>query len=141
MGCHFLLQGVFPIQGLNPHLLLGRWILPTEPPGISTVKCTPGFINVLGRAAGAGCSGEQDASHPFFQGAPALGTGVRGPGHSQSIQEKQVSVCPWRADFQQSGHPGYKGRIEDGTHPGKGLTLKLCCQRLASGQKVMLSCE
>ena len=26
MGCHFLLQGIFPIQGLNPHLLgLLRW--------------------------------------------------------------------------------------------------------------------
>ena len=22
--CHFLLQGTFPTQGLNPHLLLGR---------------------------------------------------------------------------------------------------------------------
>ena len=27
VGCHFLLQGIFPMQGLNPHLLLGRWIL------------------------------------------------------------------------------------------------------------------
>ena len=26
-GCRFLLQGIFPIQGLNPHLLLGRHIL------------------------------------------------------------------------------------------------------------------
>ena len=27
VGCHFLLQGMFPTQGLNLHLLLGRWIL------------------------------------------------------------------------------------------------------------------
>ena len=39
VGCHFLLQGIFPTQGLNPHLLLGRWVffffffLTTEPPG------------------------------------------------------------------------------------------------------------
>ena len=27
VGCHFLLQGIFPTQGSNLHLLLGRWIL------------------------------------------------------------------------------------------------------------------
>ena len=27
MGCHFLLQGIFPTQGLNTCLPLGRWIL------------------------------------------------------------------------------------------------------------------
>ena len=26
VGCHFLLQGIFPIHGLNSRLLLGRWI-------------------------------------------------------------------------------------------------------------------
>ena len=26
-GCHFLLQGIFPTQGLKLHLLLGRCIL------------------------------------------------------------------------------------------------------------------
>ena len=35
--CHFLLQGIFPVQGLNLHLLcLLNWqtgILPTKPPG------------------------------------------------------------------------------------------------------------
>ena len=24
VGCHFLLQGIFPTEGSNPHLLLGR---------------------------------------------------------------------------------------------------------------------
>ena len=27
LGCHFLLQGIFPTQGLNPHLLFGKGIL------------------------------------------------------------------------------------------------------------------
>ena len=27
VGCHALLQGIFPTQGLNPHLLHCRWIL------------------------------------------------------------------------------------------------------------------
>ena len=27
VGCHFLYQGIFLTQGLNLHLLLGRWIL------------------------------------------------------------------------------------------------------------------
>ena len=27
VGCHALLQGIFPTQGLNPSLLLCRWIL------------------------------------------------------------------------------------------------------------------
>ena len=27
VGCHVLLQGIFPIQGSNPHLLHHRWIL------------------------------------------------------------------------------------------------------------------
>ena len=34
MGCHALLQGLFPTQGLNPHLL--HWqvgSLPIAPPG------------------------------------------------------------------------------------------------------------
>ena len=27
IGCHFLLQGIFPTQGLNPSLLHHRWVL------------------------------------------------------------------------------------------------------------------
>ena len=33
VGCHFLLQGIFPTQGLNLSLLLGRRILYHEQPG------------------------------------------------------------------------------------------------------------
>ena len=27
VGCHFLLQGISLTHGLNPHLLLGEWIV------------------------------------------------------------------------------------------------------------------
>ena len=42
VGCHFLLQGIFPNQGSNPGLLHSRQtFLPTEPPGkILTVQIT-----------------------------------------------------------------------------------------------------
>ena len=34
VGCHALLQGIFPTQGSNPGLPYCRWILlPSEPPG------------------------------------------------------------------------------------------------------------
>ena len=33
VGCHVLLQGIFPTQGLNPGLPHFRWILYHEPPG------------------------------------------------------------------------------------------------------------
>ena len=32
IGCHALLQGIFPTQGSNPGLPHCMWILPTEPP-------------------------------------------------------------------------------------------------------------
>ena len=33
VSCHFLLQGIFLTQGLNPGLLHCRQTLPSEPPG------------------------------------------------------------------------------------------------------------
>ena len=33
VGCHFLLQGIFPTQGSNPVLTHCRQTLPFEPPG------------------------------------------------------------------------------------------------------------
>ena len=43
LGCHSLLQGIFPTQGSNPHLLrLLHWqvnYLPLAPPGKSMVIC------------------------------------------------------------------------------------------------------
>ena len=36
VGCHALLQGIFPIQGSNPGLPHCRWTLPSEPPGKPT---------------------------------------------------------------------------------------------------------
>ena len=32
-GYHFLLQGIFPMHGSNPRLLLGRGFFTIEPPG------------------------------------------------------------------------------------------------------------
>ena len=39
VGCHFLLQGIFPTQGLSPSLPLGRQII-TESPRKPTVDIT-----------------------------------------------------------------------------------------------------
>ena len=46
VGCHFLLQGIFPTQGLNLGLLYCRWSstlqadsYPAEPPGKPMVMC------------------------------------------------------------------------------------------------------
>ena len=33
VGCHALLQGIFPAQGSNPGFLHCRWVLYQEPPG------------------------------------------------------------------------------------------------------------
>ena len=33
VGCHFLLQGIFPTQGWNSHLLLSRWVFYRWSPG------------------------------------------------------------------------------------------------------------
>ena len=41
-GCHFLLQGIFPNQGLNPGLSHCRQkLLPSEPPGKSKCRSNP----------------------------------------------------------------------------------------------------
>ena len=37
VGCHFLLQGIFPTQRSNPGLLHCRQTLPSEPPGIRII--------------------------------------------------------------------------------------------------------
>ena len=63
MGCHFLLQGIFPTQGLNPHVLrLLHWQVGSLPlrhlrrlgfPGGSMVKNPPAkqetWVRSLGR--------------------------------------------------------------------------------------------
>ena len=38
VGCHFLLQGIFPTQGSNPGLPHCRQTLPSEPPGLQLKK-------------------------------------------------------------------------------------------------------
>ena len=40
VGCHSLLQGIFPTQGLNPCLLHCRGLFTTEPPGkLEKLRC------------------------------------------------------------------------------------------------------
>ena len=51
VGCHFLLWGIFPTQGLNPHLVsppLQVDSLPAEPSGKPTLwqKCSFSFVTV-----------------------------------------------------------------------------------------------
>ena len=46
VGCHFLLQGLFPTQGLNPGLL--HWqadSLPSQPPGKIVDACFVGYFH------------------------------------------------------------------------------------------------
>ena len=43
VGCHFFLQGIFPTQGLNSRLLLGRRFFTTEQNSLYNV------LRVLGR--------------------------------------------------------------------------------------------
>ena len=47
LGCHFLLQGIFPIQQSNPCLLHCRWNIYHELPGKSTVNALPTIWRVL----------------------------------------------------------------------------------------------
>ena len=48
-GCHFLRQGIFLTQGLNPHLLsLLHWqvgSLPLAPPGKPGIQCTANYLS------------------------------------------------------------------------------------------------
>ena len=49
VGCHFLLQGIFPTQGLNPASHIARqMLLPSEPPGNLHMRwriISPGFAS------------------------------------------------------------------------------------------------
>ena len=73
VGWHFLLQGIIPIQGLDPHLLLGRQVFTTEPPGKCPLLCDPMDCN----SPGSSVHGVLQArilewvailSHSFLQG-------------------------------------------------------------------------
>ena len=45
VGCHALLQGIFPIEGSKLHLLHCRQILSTEPPGKPRL-CIPDAVTI-----------------------------------------------------------------------------------------------
>ena len=58
MGCHFLLQGIFLIQGLNPGLPhCRRMLLPSKPPGNPQFCHTGAFtLQSLVHLGGQGCA-------------------------------------------------------------------------------------
>ena len=59
VGCQALLQGIFPIQGLNPHLLcilrLQVGSLPLVPPGTPAASSGPGFWCLSRAESGCAC--------------------------------------------------------------------------------------
>jgi len=71
VGCHFLLQGIFPTQGSNPGLLRYRQTLPSQPPGKLAIEsmnkyvkgntvCTDNFkISFLGEVYPDHCFSDQ----------------------------------------------------------------------------------
>ena len=46
VGCHFLLQEIFPTQGLNPVSCIGRRALTTEPPKKPEINVLEGKLSV-----------------------------------------------------------------------------------------------
>ena len=88
VGCHFLLQGIFPTQGSNPPLL--HWqedFFTTAPPGKSIEKCTQEK-----NLAKSNCSCEEGAS--LWEHIV-----VRSAGHksvsSTSAPQKAVTLVMW----------------------------------------------
>ena len=71
VGCHFLLQGIFPAQGSNPGLPHCRqMLLPSKPPGVT--------------------------SQDFDPGIPSLGSSQPLPIHSDShMGQASLLVVPW----------------------------------------------
>ena len=64
MGCHFLLQGIFQTQGLNPGLLHCRRILYHQPPGKLHTKHEENYKGLKRTAGAAGANSGQDAKRP-----------------------------------------------------------------------------
>ena len=65
MGCHALLQGIFPTQGLNPGLLHCRWI----PYRLGPQGKAMGQL--LGQAVRRGWPGGQGSVSPTLSAQPA----------------------------------------------------------------------
>ena len=86
MGCHFLLQGIFPTQGLNPHLLHWPVDSVTEPPG-KPVGLKPSHIPILDHLP---CLGSEWGGW-FPQGG--VGPGGQSSSHRVVVLDTQ-QPCP-----------------------------------------------
>ena len=114
MGCHALLQGIFPTQGSNRHFLcLLHWqagSLPSEPlgkPGIPSNSVLPAMAHVI---APPSLCPQHTPNHPcVLGGAPAL------PGLPRWSKDKEstcqcrrcrmdpwVGKIPWKRKWQPS---------------------------------------
>ena len=92
VGCHFLLQEIFPTQGSNPGLLHCRQIFffPPEPPGKPKSMRLDGSINTYlhwsGRSFPGGASGKEST--------------CQGRRHKRHGFNPWVGKIPWRRAWQ-----------------------------------------
>ena len=73
VGCHFLLQEIFPTQGSNPGLPHRRQTLPSEPPGKPIASCNmwpfmPGIFIQSNISKVHPCCGSYQRFIPFCGG-------------------------------------------------------------------------
>ena len=102
MGCYFLFQGIFPIQGLNPHLLCllhCSWILvPVEPSGKPREGHALCYHHLVRYRSGTHslitCPNTGTHAHPHMH--PCM----HKPTHTKPSQASRVkgwTGCPWKS--------------------------------------------
>ena len=121
--CHFLLQGIFPVQGSNPHLvsptLAGSFFTPVPPGKPQSLSLSPqklihykgktsDFIEMkasghhLGQIVEADIPSDAYRPHFLPQQPPNMEQEERHPfcnANSRSNQEKQLAHLGWRAFY------------------------------------------
>ena len=104
VGCHSLLQGIFPTQGLNPGLLHsggGGDSLPSELPGLRSRSKTAG--TGLSLFSGSKFKGISDFGHGPSQSVPSWGKH-----HRDSLGgEEKVSFQALHSCSGKTGRPGF----------------------------------
>ena len=110
MGCHTLLQGIFPAQELNPCLLHFRQIL-YHPSRVARVECCPPELHSCSQG-GQLCARNPDAASALRVAGHTEGT--RRPRAMQAVEDPL---------------PGKKGGLLpslSGAPPGRGQPLQTC---------------